>query len=184
MNKNIFCKITEPLGVLAVSDLTPEEKKLLYAEMQRLGSSDNFAYKRFFQDGFSQWEVDGIIALKAAFLNWLRTEEKIFLDVRCTGERIVPGEDNVPLYRYFYRIPPKADEGESFDERSFDINEPGDFWRFLGDIEYRQRFGNFMADRGMKSYRTVMKRFSDDDWREWEKTGIRQFSELFVEKYG
>lgn len=182
MNKKILSKITEPQGVLAVSDLTPDEKKLLYQEMQQSGSSENFAYKRFFQDGFSIWEIEGIIALKAAYLNFLRTEEKIFLEVRCVGERIIPGEDNVAIYRYFYRIPPKASDGESFEERSFDIAEPGDFWRFLGDIEYRQRFGNFMNDKGMKSYRTVMKRFGDDDWREWEKTGIRQMMERFVEK--
>ena len=183
ISKDIFTKITEPQGVLAVSDLTPDEKKLLYAEMQRLGSSDNFAYKRFFQDGFALWEIDGILALKAAFLSWLRTEEKLFLEVRCVGERMVTGDDPVSIYRYFYHIPPKADEHEQFEERSFDLNEAGGFWQFLGDIEYRQRFGNFMAERGMKSYRTVMKRFGDDDWKEWEKMGIRQVTELFMEKF-
>ena len=184
MNKNILSKITEPQGVLAVSDLTPDEKKNLYAMMQKLGSSENFAYKRFFQDGFSTWEIEGIFPLKAAYLNWLRTEEKIFLEVRCVGERIISGEDNVAVYRYFYRIPPKAGEGEKFEERTFDINEPGDFWRFLGDIFYRQKFGDFMNQYGMKSYNTVLKRFSEDDWKEWEKMGIRQVTELFTEKYG
>ena len=184
MNKIILSKITEPQGVLAVSDLTPDEKKTLYAMMQKLGSSENFAYKRFFQDGFSTWEIEGIFPLKAAYLNWLRTEEKIFLEVRCVGDSFVDGDDNVAMYRHFYRIPPKVGESETFEEFSFDINEPGDFWRFLGDIGYRQRFGNFMADRGMRSYHTVMKRFSDDDWREWEKTGIRQVTELFIEQYG
>ena len=96
ISKDIFTKITEPQGVLAVSDLTPDEKKLLYAEMQRLGSSDNFAYKRFFQDGFALWEIDGILALKAAFLSWLRTEEKLFLEVRCVGERMVTGKRMSP----------------------------------------------------------------------------------------
>lgn len=184
MTKENFSKILMPQGILAVSDLTPDEKKLLYAEMQKLGSSENFAYKRFFQDGFAQWEIDGILAMKAAFLNWLRTEEKIFLEVRCVGERIISGEDNVAVYRYFYRIPPKAGEGEKFEERTFDINEPGDFWRFLGDIFYRQKFGDFMNSYGMKSYNTVLKRFSEDDWKEWEKMGIRQVTELFSEKYG
>ena len=41
-----------------------------------------------------------------------------------------------------------------------------------------------MNSYGMKSYNTVLKRFCDDDWKEWEKMGIRQVTELFAEKYG
>ena len=178
MNKDILSKITVPQGVLAPSSLTPDEKKILYAEMQLMGSSENFAYKRFFKEGFQSWEIEGVIALKVSFLNWLKTEEKVFLEVRCVGER-----GDVSVYRHFYRVPPKAGEGESFDERQFDINRPGDFWRFLGDIEYRQRFGNFMYAHGMRAYHTVMKRFAADDWREWERIGIRQFAEMLTDKY-
>lgn len=36
-----------------------------------------------------------------------------------------------------------------------------------------------MAERGMKSYHTVIKRFSSDDWREWERIGIRSVVEGF-----
>lgn len=183
MTKEIFAKIAIPQGVLAVSDLTPDEKKQLYAEMQRMGSSENFAYKRFFQDGFAQWELDGILALKMAYLAWLHDEEKVFLEVRCINERAVDGDDSIACYRHFYRIPPKAGDGESFEERTFDITAPGDFWRFLGEIGYRKRFGLFMADRGMKSYITVAKRFADDDWREWERIGIRQLTEQFIEQH-
>ena len=85
MNKDILSKITVPQGVLAPSSLTPDEKKILYAEMQLMGSSENFAYKRFFKEGFQSWEIEGVIALKVSFLNWLRTEEKVFLEVRCVG---------------------------------------------------------------------------------------------------
>ena len=182
MTKGIFDKILVPQGILAPSDLTADEKKSLYAEMQDCGASEMFAYTRFFRDGFAQWEIDGILALKVAYINWLKTEEKLFVEVRCVGEAAVPGDDNVAQYRHFYRIPPRPMEGQSFEEREFDITVPGDFWRFLGDVAYRKRFGQFMFERGMKSYKTVMKRFAADDWREWERQGIRQFTEQFAEK--
>ena len=181
MTKEIFKKILTPQGILSVSDMTADEKKELYQAMVGFGSSENFAYKRFFQDGFVQWEIDGILALKTAFIRWLQTEEKLFIEVRCVTEG--GGQPPMPVYRYFYRIPPKPMEGQSFDERSFDIAEPGDFWRFLGDIAYRQRFGAFMAERGMRSYVTVSKRFSADDWREWEVIGIQRVVETFLESH-
>ena len=46
-----------------------------------------------------------------------------------------------------------------------------------------QRFGNFMYTHGMRAYHTVMKRFAADDWREWERIGIRQFAEMLTDKY-
>ena len=92
MTKEIFKKILIPQGILAVSDMSADEKKELYQVMQKFGSSENFAYKRFFQDGFVQWEIDGISALKIAFINWLLTEEKIFIEVRQTGEKVIDGE--------------------------------------------------------------------------------------------
>jgi hypothetical protein len=181
MTKEIFKKILIPQGILAVSYMSADEKKRLYLVMQKFGSSENFAYKRFFQDGFVQWEIDGISALKVAYLSWLVTDEKLFIEVRQVGEKSIDGEDPIPVFRYFYRIPPRPTEGQSFEERSFDINEPGDFWRFLGDIAYRQRFGDFMSDRGMKSYVTVSKRFGSDDWKEWERVGILRVVEYFVD---
>lgn len=181
MTKEIFKKILIPQGILAVSDMSADEKKELYQVMQKFGSSENFAYKRFFQDGFVQWEIDGISALKIAFINWLLTEEKIFIEVRQTGEKVIDGEGAIPVFRHFYRIPPKPAEGQSFEEHSFNLNEPGDFWQFLGEIAYRQRFGAFMADRGMKSYVTVSKRFSVDDWKEWESAGIQSVVEYFTD---
>lgn len=183
MTKEIFEKVLIPQGIFNASDMTAEEKKWLYQEMEQLGASQMMAYTRFFRDGFATWEIEGIVALKAAFIKHLQTNEKVFVEVRNVGENSVDGNDPVPVYRHFYRIPPKATEGESFDERSFDLNKAGDFWRFLGDITYRQRFGEWMAERGMKSYTTVMRRFSTEDWRDWERVGIRSFVEDFQQKY-
>ena len=159
--------------------MSPDDKKRLYKAMYQAGATESFSYTRFFRDGFSPWEIDGVAALKTAFMEWLHDKEKVFLEVRSIGERKVSGDDAVPIFRHFYRIPPKPQEGQNFTEHEFDITHPGDFWRFLGDIGYRKRFGEFMAERGMKSYHTVIKRFAHDDWREWERIGIRSVIEGF-----
>lgn len=57
----------------------------------------------------------------------------------------------------------------------------GHFWRFLGIIRHRTRFAQFMADRGMKSAVTVAKRFGSDDWKPFERRGIRAVLTEFVE---
>lgn len=165
MTKNLLKKITTPNGILSVNDLTADEKKSLYAEIKKLGSSENFAYKRLFQDGFAEWEIAGVNDIKIQFIEWLQIREKIYIEVREVGEC---------TWRHFYRVPPRADENQTYEEYQFDINKAGDFWRFLGDIGYRKRFGDMMAQMGMRSYNTVMKRFADDDWREWERCGIRR----------
>ena len=174
MTKNFIKKITTPNGILSVNDLTADEKKSLYSEIKKLGSSENFAYKRLFKEGFAEWEITGVIALKVSFIEWLQTKEKIYIEVREVGNC---------TWRHFYRVPPRADENQKYEEYQFDINQVGDFWRFLGDIGYRKRFGDFMAQMGMRSYNTVMKRFAADDWREWERCGIRQVMEQFTEQH-
>lgn len=170
MNLKNLKRILQPGNVLAATDISPDDKKQLYKVMQKMGATDSFSYTRYFRDGFDSWEIDGVVALKTAFLEWLQTKEKIFLEVRNVGRS---------RWRHFYRIPPAPAEGQDFTEHDFDIMQPGDFWRFLGDIGYRKRFGEFMAERGMKSYHTVIKRFSSDDWREWERIGIRSVVEGF-----
>lgn len=38
---------------------------------------------------------------------------------------------------------------------------------------------SFMEERGM-SRTTIIKRFSSDDWKEWEKVGIKALLEEFL----
>ena len=183
MPKKNLIRICTAIGAtLSSSDLSADEKKALYAKMATMGATDSFTYNRFFKEGFSEWELDGIIAIKADYLKFLHDEEKIYLEVRCVGERPVEGDSPVPIHRYFYRIPPKAGENQNFEERSFDLAASGDFWRFLGDIAYRKHFGGWMASRGMKAYITVARRFTTDDWKEWERVGIRQVIQEFMDE--
>lgn len=181
MDKDFITKILTPGSSLRSSDLSAEEKKRLYALMREHGATDGFTYNRFFKEGFSQWEIDGIFDLKDAFLTFLHDEEKIFLEVRCAGKSEPrDGEEPVPLWRHFYRVPPKAEDPQDYREFSFDLNRRGDYWRFLGDIAYRRRFGDFMAWNGMRAYNTVMKRFAVDDWKDYENQGIRRIMEQFM----
>ena len=178
MTKEIVTKMLTPGSSLSSADLSADEKKRLYALMREHGATDGFTYNRFFKEGFSQWEIDGIFEMKDAFLTWLHDQEKVFLEVRRAGS----GEADAggSALRHFYRVPPHAEEPQDYCEFSFDLNKPGDFWRFLGDIAYRRRFGDFMAYNGMRAYNTVMKRFAADDWKDYETTGIRRIVERFA----
>ena len=171
MTKEIFEKIFEG-GVLDPTDLTADEKKRLYLRMTDNGVSEAFAWTRFFRDGFSAWELVGIVKLKIDYLHYLHTEEKISFEVRCV-ETIPTKDGDVYKYRHFYDV-----DGE---EHSFDITEPGDYWRMLGEIRKRTDFATWMQQFGMMSEMTVRKRFSTDDWREFERVGVRSIIQEFTE---
>lgn len=155
MTKEIRNKICTPGAVLGCHDLTAEEKKRLYQTMTGFGASESWTYDRFFKEGFCQWELDGIVTTKIDYLHLLYTGEKVEIEHRNVG-----GE----RYRTFYSA-----DGQ---ERSFDLNVAGDFWRFLGDMKRKSHFAEFMATRGMRSAMTVTKRFSEDRWKEYERVGI------------
>ena len=171
MTKEIFEKLSGG-GLLAPGDLTADEKKRLYAWMQQREASESFTYTRCFRDGFAEWELQGIWQAKVEYLRLLHTDEKVSVEVRCV-ETIKTKDGETYRYRHFYTV-----DGE---ERSFDITQKGDFWRFLGDVRRRRHFGEYMARKGMKSQTTVTKRFAADDWKDYELSGIRSCIETFVE---
>ena len=164
MQKDIFNKVEQGM-ILMPNDLTADEKKQLYAAMTQYGASEAFAYTRFFRDGFAEWEIEGVWKAKIEYLRLLQTQEKVDIEVRCT-ETIQTEDGETYKYRHFYQV-----DGE---ERSFDITQPGDFWRFLGDVRRRHHFGEYMANLGMKSQTTVSKRFALDNWKDYELSGVRQ----------
>lgn len=172
MTKEIFEKIFEG-GVLDPTDLTADEKKRLYLRMTDNGASEAFAYTRFFRDGFAQWEVEGILKAKIDYLHHLHTDEQVAFEVRCT-ETVATSDGETYRYRHFYEV-----DGE---ERSFDITKPGDYWRMLGELRRRTDFALWMQQRGMMSEVTVRKRFSADDWRDYELVGIREVVRQLVEE--
>ena len=163
MTKEILSKLSRPNTALDVTDMTPEEKRLLYAFFEQHGASQGFTYDRFFKEGFTLWELDCINQIKIDYMEHLHTKEKVSITLRAFADG---------SQKFFYTI-----GGE---ERSFDILAKGDFWRFLGDIQYRKHFGTWMYERGMRSYNTVSRRFSEDDWRDYEKEGILLLFEDFA----
>ena len=170
MNKVVFSKIYSPGGRLKVADLLPSEKKELYRHMAQFGASEAFSYDRCFKEGFQQWEIDGILKCKLEYLNRLQQVDKIELEIRCVETTIDPetGEE-LHKYRLFY---PTADG-----EQSIDLNAPGEFWQMLGQLRKRNEFGAWMYQYGMHSKTTVARRFSTDNWREYERVGIRNVIE-------
>lgn len=47
------------------------------------------------------------------------------------------------------------------------------FYSMLSDLRIGRRFCDFMAAHGMTSQMTVRTRFKANDWKEWERIGIR-----------
>lgn len=169
MNRQrIIDTISQPEKALSPHDMTADEKKRLYLWMQQHGSTESLAYKRFFQDGFAQWELQGVAALQIDFLHYLHTEGGLETEVR---------QNNDNGCRHYYRTD-RTDQHW----QSFSLNTPGDFWRFLGDVRRRQAFSDFMRQHGMLSAMTVAKRFSADDWRPWERLGIIHIITLWLDQ--
>lgn len=162
------------LGVLSSDDLTAEDKKRLFQLMTDRGASESFAYTRFFRDGFAKWEIEGILRLKVKYLDYLHCVEKIHIEHRLADTVKTPDGESCRYLTYY----PTPDG-----ERSFDMNVPGQYWEFLGNIRYRTRFAAWMQQHGMMSEVTVRKRFSTDDWCEYERIGIRQIIEAFTGEY-
>ena len=178
MNKEILTKISSPDTALDVTDMTPEEKRSLYAFFEQQGASQGFTYDRFFKEGFSIWELLGINQIKIEYLYYLHTEEKVEISVR--------NEGNEPLYYYKPKATTEAvPDGVTtadIEERRFSLTTPGDFWRFLGDVRKRSHFSARMMGYGMMSAVTVARRFSTDNWKPFETTGIIQLTQDFIKQ--
>lgn len=79
MERKLFRKFEDQRGHLECGDLTPEEKKRLYALLGSYGMSQSTAYVRFFSKGFDKWEMTGIDNICHDFIteNDLRDMEHI-----------------------------------------------------------------------------------------------------------
>lgn len=151
MTKKNFEKILKK-EVLDVKDLTPEEKKALYARMQELGMSQSTAYLRFFSKGFDRWEIDGVTLTKNEFL----------LTVTTADDESLEGDKG---YEYVL---------------SLEIgDEPGAFYSFCQERSLCTKLTDFMLPRGM-SQMTTRTRFKAEDWKPWELMGIRKVVEDFL----
>ena len=155
MTKEIVKKITKSHTPLQTDDMTVEDKKSLYAALEKKGFTLATFYLRFFQKGFSEWEIEGIDECKRQFLLLPNVAQQL-LDY-------VDDDDTQRL---------EGDKGYLYILAQSD--EPGIFYSCLKRVNAGMcnKFIAYMNERGM-SAATVIKRFTTDNWKPWEKEGIR-----------
>lgn len=163
MTKEIIEKVTQSNNSLDVNDLTSDEKKNLAEFLSAKGFTDSTFYLRFFQKGFDSWEIQGIENCKNQFLG-LPDIGKVLL---AYVERDALGKE-IGDKGYLYTLA-KSDK-------------PGVFYACLKQAANGlcMKLYSFMEERGM-SRTTIIKRFSADDWKEWEKIGIKALLEEFLQ---
>lgn len=160
MTKEIVEKITKSYTPLQTDDMSAEDKKSLYMTLAKKGFTLSTFYIRFFQKGFSEWEIEGIDECKRQFL-LLPEVAKALLDYE-ESDRSLPGDKG-----YFYTL--------AMSEK------PGEFYACLknANMGLCNRFIEFMGERGMSSG-TVIKRFTNDCWKPWEREGVKALLESFL----
>lgn len=131
---------------LCYESLNPVVRKQVIDLFQRNGMSPPTIYHRIFKIGFDQWEFEGINHLKNQFL---------LSYVPCYG-----GTDEEGARGYGYVL---------------SLNKQDDvdnFYEIVCQLGADVKLCHFMAQRGMKSMRTVRKRFSAKNWKPWELRGV------------
>ena len=160
MTKEIVEKITKSYTPLQTDDMSVEDKKSLYVTLAKKGFTLATFYLRFFQKGFSEWEIEGIDECKRQFL-LLPEVAKALLDCE-ESDHSLPGDKG-----YFYTL--------AMSEK------PGEFYACLknANMGLCNRFIEFMGERGMSSG-TGIKRFTNDCWKPWEREGVKAILESFL----
>ena len=155
MTKEIVEKITKSYTPLQTDDMSVEDKKSLYATLAKKGFTLATFYLRFFQKGFSEWEIEGIDECKRQFLLLTDVSQSLLEYVDENDPQMVDGDKG-----YLYVLAHS--------------NETGIFYSCLKRVNAGMcnKFIAYMNERGM-SAATVIKRFTTDNWKPWEKEGIR-----------
>lgn len=156
MTKTIWKKILDG-GILSATDLTPEEKKRLYALFEGYGMPKSTCYNRFFDKGFCQWEIMGVSHIRDAFL----VSEK-------------SNTDDMP----------EGDEGSKGDGAALALSSQyndSKFYELVTNLKMGKRLCDRMAELGMSSQMTVRTRFKANDWKPWELKGVKAIIDEFVE---
>ena len=157
MKIDIFNILLKPHKHLKSTDLTSDEKKMIYALMMKHGASYSFGYDRFFKEGFDKWEMIGIDAIKKNFLKLHDAEIA----------SAVPDDGT------------EGDRGYAA-VLALEAQDKGGFWKILGQVRsLKSTFSDYMIDMGMMSRITISKRFTNDDWKEWELIGVNKILEEF-----
>lgn len=158
MNKDIFNILLIPHKHFKSNDLTVDQKKLLYSIMMKHGASYSLGYDRFFKEGFEKWEMLGINTIKKDFLQ--------LHDKEIANAIPEDSSDNDRGYAAVLEL---------------NADTKGGFWKTLSQVyALRSVFREYMFKLGMLSGVTIMKRFKNDDWKEWELIGINKIIEEFI----
>lgn len=159
MTKEIIEKICRKNTPLEVNDISVEEKKNLAEFLSDKGFTTSTFYLRFFQKGFDDWEIQGIMDCK-----------KQFLAIPEVGKLLAGYVESDALGNEIGKKGYLTELAKS--------EEPGVFYSCLkkADSGLCMKFFAYMEEKGM-SRTTIIKRFTSDDWKPWEQEGIRTLLE-------
>lgn len=153
MTKDVFDKITTPFSPLSSDEISVSEKKVLLDIFVQKGFTPSTFYLRFFQKGFSVWEIIGVNECKKQFLRLPNIVRILSESVDINSVDMLKSEGK----GVFYDCLRKAGNGLC-----------GEFFSFMGE-------------RGM-SINTVIKRFKNEDWKLWEIDGIKTVLKSYIIK--
>ncbi len=163
MTKELVEKILHPNTFFDTGDLSADEKKRILAVLEKVGFTTSTFYLRFFQKGFSEWEILGVEKCKKQFLQ-LPEVAKLLSDY-------VDDEDaaSLPGDKGYYYILAQSDK-------------PGEFYACLKKANKGlcNKFMDYMSERGMCPATTIKRFSTDDSWKPWEKTGMADILEQFI----
>lgn len=159
MTKNIWKKILDG-GILSATDLTPEEKKRLYALFEGYVMPKSTCYNRFFDKGFCKWEIIGVSHIRDAFL----VREKSNTD----DIDIPEGEEGSQGYGAVLALTSKYNDSK--------------FYELVTSLKMGKRLCDRMAELGMSSQMTVRTRFKANDWKPWELKGVKAIIDEFIQE--
>ena len=162
MTKEILSKILKGGTALDIKAIPVDEKKAMQTFFMDFGFSISTFYLRFFQKGFSEWEIVGIEKCKNQFL--------ALPDVaQCLLEYVETDVLGATL----------GDKGYLYTLAQCD--KPNVVYAGLKKSQggLCVRFVEFMEQKGM-STGTTIKRFTDENWKPWESVGIQSLLNQYL----
>lgn len=155
MAKNIWKKIIDG-GILSVTDISPEEKKRLYALFERYGLPQSTCYNRFFDKGFCKWEIVGVSHIRDAFL----------VLEKSNTDNLQEGEEGSRGYGAVLSLSTGYNDSK--------------FYELVTNLKMGKHLCDRMSELGMSSQMTVRTRFKANDWKPWELKGVKAIIDEFI----
>ncbi len=165
MTKDLVDKIIHPNTFFDTGDLSADEKKQMFAVFEQKGFTASTFYLRFFQKGFSEWEIIGVEECKKQFLQSADVARLLLEYVDEDDAHSTPGDKG-----YYYTLAQS--------------DTPGVFYSCLKKANKGlcNKFMDFMNERGMCPATTIKRFSADDSWKPWEKEGIETILKQFIDE--